>query len=115
MASTIGLNGADYIRILRALKLPKDFLKWVRDGELEDRVTEAYAQYDLLCSMLDAWEADHPEMANEVPWREGREAWKRAGRPRPEWYELLRWHGDSGNFTPLKSRDLSWGLGLYKR
>lgn len=76
---------------LHRLGLPSNLVALVRDERLLAEVELAYAEYEKLQRSMDAWEAANPEAARKAPWYEGREAWKRAGRPKPAWYELLYW------------------------
>lgn len=107
------------IGVMRRLGLSKDLVRWIGEGRLFEQVQAAQAEYRQLCAAMAAWELAHPEAAAQVPWREAREAWKRAGSPDPAWWELLGWYGDSGNFTPLRrtelTNDMSIGRGERAR
>lgn len=63
----------------------------IKRGELHQAIEQAYAELDSLNERLDAFEAEHPEVAKRLPWRDAREAWKTAGRPRPPWWEALQY------------------------
>lgn len=63
----------------------------IKRGELHQAIEQAYAELDALNERLDAFEAEHPEVAACLPWRDAREAWKAAGRPRPPWWEALQY------------------------
>lgn len=69
--------------------LPRYLIRYVRAGELETRLQDAYRELDALNERLGAWEAANPALAVKTPWYEGREAWKAQGRPRAPWYEAL--------------------------
>lgn len=75
---------------MRSLGLPKLLVRYLARGELHDRIAEAYAAWEKTAEVMDAFEAQYPEVAKALPWFEAREAWKKAGRPRPEWYEVLK-------------------------
>lgn len=75
--------------VMRRLGLPLNLIGLIRSGELVKAVEAAFAELDALNASIDAWEAANPEAARRALWYEGREAWKRAGRPQPPWYELL--------------------------
>lgn len=75
--------------VLRRLGLPGNLVSLIRKGRLVREVDKAYARYDSLCARMDAFEAEYGDVARRLPWHEAREAWKAAGRPRPEWYEVL--------------------------
>ena len=76
-------------RTLYGLGRPFNLTTLIRDGRLVEEVEKAYATHDVLNALLDALEASDPERARRLPWYEAREAWKRAGRPLPPWYEVL--------------------------
>jgi len=78
--------------VLQRLGLPPTLVTLLREGRLREAVDEAYAEQDRLNALLDDWEAANPLLATQVPWYETRKAWKAAGRPRPEWYEVLARH-----------------------
>lgn len=89
--------------------MPHRLVDLIRTGRLHEAIDKAYAQLDDLNERLDAWEARNPEAARVVPWYEAREAWKAAGRPRPPWYEALRWYGGQ-RFTPLLAHEVDKDL-----
>jgi hypothetical protein len=92
--------------VLRSLHLPEDLIECIRDGTLGDEIEKAYAKYDALCAALDVWETEHPNLV--LPWREAREEWKRAGRPRPAWYEVLwLWKNPC---VPVKKKEIEQHL-----
>lgn len=62
---------------------------FIEAGTLEDEVANAYASLNAQNALLDAFEAKLPHVAERLPWFEARQGWKRAGRPRPPWYEVL--------------------------
>lgn len=76
-------------KVLRSLGLPTSLIRLIRSDQLVKAIDEAYATYDRANARLDAWEASYPQLAAKAPWSKDREAWKRAGRPRPEWWEVL--------------------------
>jgi hypothetical protein len=86
---------------LDRLGLPPYLIEFIRDDCLEEAIAEAYAQYDALLERADAWEAANPDLAGRLPWYEAREAWKRAGRPRAQWWEVLRWFGTKHERDPV--------------
>ena len=61
----------------------------IREETLQAEVERAQKQYRTMVAQLDAWEARHQSTVHLLPWYEARQAWERAGRPEPEWYELL--------------------------
>lgn len=75
---------------LERLGLPRDLLTLIENGTLEREVLRAYERIDAVNARLDAWEAQNPDAATELPWFKSREAWKASGRPRVEWYAALR-------------------------
>lgn len=76
--------------VLARLGLPANLIKLIREGTLLQAIEHAYKRIDETNALLDAWEAQNPAAAKLVPWAEAREAWKRAGRPSPPWYEALQ-------------------------
>ena len=76
-------------QFLKRLGLPANLLELVESGQLGNVVEAEYKRLDELNHLLDVWEAEHPVMYQHCPWYESREAWKAAGRPKPEWWELL--------------------------
>ena len=74
---------------LQQLNLPRNFIALVREGRLEEEVARCYAEYRRVLAIYDGFEAQHPEWAERLPWAETRAAWKAAGRPEPQWYEVL--------------------------
>jgi hypothetical protein len=88
---------------LHYLRLPIELITLVREGCLHADVAAAYVA-------LDAWEASNPQAAALTPWHECREAWKAAGRPRPPWYEALRWHGEQRYRVPLNKQSIAQDL-----
>jgi hypothetical protein len=72
----------------------------IQRGELHQAIEQAYAELDALNERLDAFEVEHPEVAALLPWRDAREAWKAAGRPRPPWYEALQYGSHHGDWPP---------------
>jgi len=80
---------------LHRMGLPRRLLQLIREGVLNQKIEEAYKHLDALNERMDAWEAANPSLAAQTPWHEGREAWKAQGRPRPPWYEALRWHEET--------------------
>jgi hypothetical protein len=95
---------------LNYLHLPIELITLVREGRLHTEVAAAYAALDALNARLDAWEASNPRAAALTPWHQGREAWKAAGRPRPPWYEALRWHGEQRYRVPLNKKSIAQDL-----
>jgi hypothetical protein len=77
-------------RVLGSLGLPADLVVLVRRGTLQREVRRAYKLLDELNEQYDSFEASNPELAARLPWAKAREEWKRAGRPRPPWWEALR-------------------------
>lgn len=73
------------------------------DGSLLSVVERLEAENDRLCAALDQWEADNPAAAKAAPWYDAREQWKAAGRPKPQWYELLLLTNDK---LPITTSDL---------
>jgi hypothetical protein len=76
-------------RVMRKLNLPRDLVKFIKQGTLEIEIAKGYADIERLNAVLDAWEVLNPELALAMPWAESRLAWKIAGRPKAEWYEVL--------------------------
>ena len=56
---------------------------------LHEKIEEAYRVWDEGVKRLDDFEAQNPSLAAQLPWFEARQRWKREGRKRPEWYEVL--------------------------
>jgi len=77
--------------LLRWARLPDRLVLWLLVGRVEQKIAEGYAQWERLTTLLDAWEEQNPLLAEQLPWAAGRAAWKAAGRPRPEWWEVLRY------------------------
>lgn len=75
---------------LDRLGLPMNLVKLIRAGTLEKTIQEEYARLDRLNALLDEWERQNPTQYRMAPWYQGREEWKAAGRPRPEWWEVLK-------------------------
>lgn len=87
--------------VLIDLGLPRDLVEMIRDGRLHDELRRAYARLQELNRRLDVWERQNPEAAVKMPWAAARQAWKDAGRPMPEWYEVLE-HIDKDRFNEDK-------------
>lgn len=100
----------EYQNAMRALNLPCDLIAMIHAGTLERTIAEAFARIDELNARLDVWEACNPDAAVLTPWYVGREAWKAAGRPRPEWFEALKWHGSSHGRTPVNKKEIRENL-----
>ena len=104
--------------MLRRLGLPDRLCQHVRNGTLLAAIKSAEEAYDRLVQALDEWELTNPAAAALVPWREQREAWKAAGRPRPPWYELLAAY--ESDTKPIRRKDIesklySYGVRGYER
>lgn len=82
--------------LLRKLNLPEKLLTFIRTGVVRQKIEEAYALWEDNTARTDAWEAANPEAAKALPWFKAREAWKAAGRPRPQWYEVLKVFDEKG-------------------
>lgn len=76
-------------KILQELGLPKNLIDLLRTGKLSEAIQTEYTRLDNLNAMLDEWEKLNPVQYKLCPWYEAREAWKAAGRPRPEWWQVL--------------------------
>jgi len=72
----------------------------IKRGELHQAIEQAYAELATLNERLDAFEAEHPEVAERLPWRDAREAWKTAGRPQPPWWEALQYGSHWRDWKP---------------
>ena len=96
--------------VMRALGLPLNLIEYIRGGCLYERIMFAYKEWRAFSERLDAWEALNPELAKAVPWYEGREAWKRAGRPLPEWYEVLLQFDGNSDADPIDGREIQCDL-----
>jgi hypothetical protein len=80
-------------------------LTLIQHGKLEEVVAKAYAELDVLNERLDAFEDRWPEVAVKLPWHEARQAWKAAGRPRPPWYEAIKY----GSYVKTWKPPLAYG------
>lgn len=83
------MDRRNYEYALNDLGLPARLVDMIEFGTLFDKIDAAYRTYDKSVALLDAWEAANPAAAPLAPWFKAREAWKGAGRPKPEWYEVL--------------------------
>lgn len=77
------------VKTLRQLNLPRYFITWLKEGRMEAEVARCRAEYYRLVAALNDFEARNPEAAKAAPWAASRQKWKDAGRPEPQWYELL--------------------------
>lgn len=93
-------------RALTKLSLSPDLVNYIKTGTLQQRIEELEKEYDGMVAAYEAWEAANPHAL--TPWKEAREEWKRAGRPRPPWYELL-WLFDSPEI-PIRKKDIEQHL-----
>jgi hypothetical protein len=93
----------------RRLGLPSSLSKLIRTGQLANEVVKAYAVHDELNAQLDAWEAQNPDAAKLVPWFARREAWKRAGRPKANWLEVLTWSQQT-RYVPIQTSEVEKDL-----
>jgi hypothetical protein len=75
--------------VLRRLGLPPDLIKIIREGRLEAEVEKAYKRWEHVNEVMDAFEEQDPVLARSCQWYEARQEWKRNGRQRPEWWEVL--------------------------
>lgn len=78
-----------YETVLRSMGLPPNLLDLIRTGTLEASVARAYERWELVNRLMDELEESDPVLARSIPWSEQRQKWKDAGRPRPEWWEVL--------------------------
>ena len=96
----------------RALKtvckigLPAKLLFLLTTGQLDAEIERAQAEIDQLNARLDEWEEANPEAASLAPWASTRQAWKDAGRPRAQWYEVIRWSVALSQRMPLQGKVL---------
>ncbi len=82
--------GASHVmQALKDLRLPVYLVDMIKMNTLEKEIEAAQAHVAQLNSQMDAWEDANPHAVHLLPWYEARKAWKKAGRPSPEWYELL--------------------------
>lgn len=76
---------------LKALGLPPNLITLLEAGKLRDAISRAYQKLESMNERLDEFERDFPDQAARMPWAEARQQWKNAGRPMPEWHEVLQW------------------------
>jgi hypothetical protein len=104
------LDGIRNARLLQNLGLPGNLINLIVNGQLHDAIDEAYERVDELNKMLDDWEEHNPGMAKLLPWYQARQEWKAAGRPKPEWYQVLSWENRRAVTKSLSPRDIDYQL-----
>jgi hypothetical protein len=99
---------------LHKLRLPPLLAELIENGTLEAEVARVQAAYKNLNERLDALEAQNPEAAKLQPWFAARQAWKKAGRPEADWWEML-WVEQSRSPAINKAEISHNLLNQYKR
>jgi hypothetical protein len=102
------MDSKDRKYVLNDLGLPSHLVEMIQDGTLHSKIDAAYERYEKSVALLDAWEASNPAAAPLAPWFQAREAWKSAGRPKPEWYEVL-WQQQNMRL-PIKKTEIEQNL-----
>jgi len=98
----MALSNTQYV--LNHLGLPYRLVDMIKSDTLLSEVEAAREHIRKLNEQLDAWEAANPHAVHLLPWFEARQAWKDAGRPSPEWYEVL--YMVEKPEVPIKKRDI---------
>jgi hypothetical protein len=94
--------------VLNRLHLPYRLVEMIQSDTLVAEVEAARAHVRKLNEQLDAWEAANPHAVHLLPWFEARQAWKDAGRPSPDWWEMLWILGKPE--VPLRKKDIDQHL-----
>jgi hypothetical protein len=103
-------NYRDTYQSLHRMGMPSNLVHMLKAGTLAQHVLQAYASLDAMNEFLDAWEERCAAAAAVTPWADRRAAWKAAGRPQPNWLEILVWYEQQQLYVPISANEVAKDL-----